>query len=927
MKVVFRALLLSISIASSVSVLWAQSPGARIVIRDESSARIAGASVLVETAQGLPVERLVSDKDGMVSLDSLPRGSYLLTVDAANFQTLKTSLQIAAARSEPIEITLRAGQLRSVITITAQRGRVEDATESALLVNAADESALRARPLATLGNALEASPGVLVQQSTYGQVSPFLRGLTGYQVLNLVDGIRFNNSTFRSGPNQYLAFLEPSQAQRIESVLGPTGVQYGSDALGGTINVLSEPLLFSETGKTSYAGEWQAFGASADASGGSSAKFSLGTGRLALMLGGAWKRHNDLRAGHGVDSRHVFNRFFGLSGDRIRDLVGDRQQDTGFAQYGGQVRLAAKLREDQTLSLWYQRSVMDGVRGYKDLWGGLGRLRSDFDPQELHFFYGRYEKLRLGFLDSLTGTFSINAQRDGSRRQNLRSTDVITTDDNNVNAFGYAAQGTTHLGARQMLVFGGELYHEAIRASRVETNPATGAIVERRALYPNGSRYSTAGLFAQHSADWFGNRLRTNVGTRFTHIGFRSYADRNRSAAGGNLGVTDEEEGFDDVTYNASVSFRVTEQLRIHATAARGFRAPNLNDLGALGLNDLGYEVPASEAAKAGALLGNGDGETALPTGSRVAGLNAEKLFNYELGISWQNRKVYARAQVFDAELKDPIVRRTLLFPAGAIPQTVAGLAVQPIAQTADQRAQNVVTVATSIDPRALKAFVNTGQAKYYGVESILRYSISPQWMAEGNYSFLAGRELNPNRFIRRLPPQQGFLAIRHQPSWSRGKISWLELAGDFVGAQERLSGGDLTDERIGAGRRRRDITDFFRGARNGPYVRAGADGRLGTDDDVFAPTGETLAQVRDRVLPIGGTVNGVRIVDDNSRAPLYLKNPGYAAVHFRSAFRLTERIQANFAVMNLLDKNYRVHGSGVDAPGRNFYLSLRYSF
>ena len=56
---------------------------------------------------------------------------------------------------------------------------------------------------------------------------------------------------------------------------------------------------------------------------------------------------------------------------------------------------------------------MDDVRGYKDMWGGLGRLRSDFQPQGLEFFYTRYEKLGVGKLDWLSGTFSINSQRMG----------------------------------------------------------------------------------------------------------------------------------------------------------------------------------------------------------------------------------------------------------------------------------------------------------------------------------------------------------------------------------------------------------------------------------------------------------------------------------------------------------------------------------
>jgi outer membrane cobalamin receptor len=129
----------------------------------------------------------------------------------------------------------------------------------------------------------------LVQQTGTAQVSPFLRGLAGYQVLNLMDGIRFNNSTFRSGPNQYLAFVEPSQAQRVEAILGPTGVQYGSDSLGGSIQVTSEAPRFGQTHATLSFG-----GATADLSGMAAARVSTGTERVFWLLG-APRRAPDLR--------------------------------------------------------------------------------------------------------------------------------------------------------------------------------------------------------------------------------------------------------------------------------------------------------------------------------------------------------------------------------------------------------------------------------------------------------------------------------------------------------------------------------------------------------------------------------------------------------------------------------------------------------
>ena len=92
----------------------------------------------------------------------------------------------------------------------------------------------------------------------------------------------------------------------------------------------------------------------------------------------------------------------------IRGLVGSRLRDTAFSQGGFHAKLALRPGADQSLTLWYQQSDQTGADGYKDLWGGLGRMESRFEPQRLRFGYARYEKLNVAGLDSWSGAFSVN---------------------------------------------------------------------------------------------------------------------------------------------------------------------------------------------------------------------------------------------------------------------------------------------------------------------------------------------------------------------------------------------------------------------------------------------------------------------------------------------------------------------------------------
>jgi outer membrane receptor protein involved in Fe transport len=751
------------------------------------------------------------------------------------------------------DIVLYPARSVAAMTITATPGLAEEIAQRPEMILAGEAPKTR-----TVANALAGAPNVLLQQTGAGQVSAFLRGMTGYQVLNLIDGVRFNNATFRSGPNQYLAYIEPSQAAQVEAMLGPSGTQYGSDGLGGTIQVFTGGPRFVEAPR--WRGALRLAGETADLSAGASASVSRDGTKWWWQMGTAGARHGDLRAGRGFDSHNVLTRLYGYTPEQVRDALGSRLRETAYSRGGAHGKIATR-----GFTAFYQRGEVHGLRNTKDLWGGLGRLQSTLSPQVLDLFYARYEKLNVAGFDSLSGRFSVNRQQDGSLRQGLRVTDSVTREYNGVRANGYTGQGIRHFRTHTLVSMGGEVYDERVDSTR-EINGAS-----TRPLYPSNSRYRTSGVYSQAATTL--RRFALNYGVRYQRVLF-SHPTTTQS--------------FQNVAWNGSVMYRLTNELAWHATVSRGFRSPNLNDLSALGLNDLGFEIPAREASAA--LLADSAGEAAISKGIALRPLGMEKLRNFETGIRYRR----ARVQFFDALLTDPIARRTLLFPISDAPTSLAGINVTPIVQTAAQRAQGVVAVAPAgIDSRAVKAFVNDGRARYWGFEADNEFRFGSRWHWYINYSFLLGRDLDPNRNIRRLPPQQGATRLLYR----RSRI-WAEARLSVSGAQDRLSGGDRDDERIGASRRRQDIADFYNAAR--------------------FPTSEPLRSIQDRVLP--GVADTVRVT-------LFNATPGWASIDLRAGIPLGEMLSMEAALTNIADRNYRVHGSGIDAPGRSAHIGLAWRF
>ena len=175
-----------------------------------------------------------------------------------------------------------------VVTATRSEEDIFKVPYSADIVTAED---IQERQLSrTLPEALKKIPGVMVQKTSFGQGSPYIRGFTGYNTLFLIDGIRLNNSVFRSGPNQYANTIDPLTIERMEVVKGPSSVLYGSDAIGGTVNVFTTNPGPNEN-KIFYRFS------SAEESNSGRLQLSGNMDNLWAIAGGSLKDYGDLNAG------------------------------------------------------------------------------------------------------------------------------------------------------------------------------------------------------------------------------------------------------------------------------------------------------------------------------------------------------------------------------------------------------------------------------------------------------------------------------------------------------------------------------------------------------------------------------------------------------------------------------------------------------
>ena len=203
--------------------------------------------LLLDIATGLE-QQTTTGADGRFRLDVDTGGTYLLVVTRTGFSEVARTLLLAADETVDAPVTLELGSYTADITVTAARSARELRQVPLHVETIAARTVEQMNTLST-GDAIATAVNVTPVGGGPAGVRPRLRGLDSTRLLVLVDGERMNTArmaTDRTGAD--VALISPDAIERIEIVNGAGTLMYGSDALGGTINVIThEPSLTPDT--------------------------------------------------------------------------------------------------------------------------------------------------------------------------------------------------------------------------------------------------------------------------------------------------------------------------------------------------------------------------------------------------------------------------------------------------------------------------------------------------------------------------------------------------------------------------------------------------------------------------------------------------------------------------------------------------------
>jgi outer membrane receptor protein involved in Fe transport len=515
------------------------------------------------------------------------------------------------------------------VTITATRTE-KDVFNAPSAVSVIDSATLRRRLPNTPVDAFRDLPGLDVTGVGTNQTRPTIRGLGGQRILLLEDGLRLNNSRRQQDFGELPAIAGISGIDRVEVVRGPASVLYGTDAIGGVVNIISAglPSLGSD-GVHGWAGYRYS---SADRQQTPSAGLEGRAGRFAFRASGAYR-----------DTR-PYDAPSGTFGDI--DLANDvRVNDTGVRDYSYNAHAGWDLGRAQSVFArvehYTARNAGFGYVANADLGAtNAPTIQITYPDQDVQRFSLGWRAVSLG--TPVADRVEVTTYLQDNRRhlnldvfipfgRGLPATAGVTSRQRNwtdMRTIGLRAEATKLIGGRVAMTYGADAFRDRSDNTDSSLTIVTGVgptqtVASTRPQVPNAS-FRSAGLFAQADVR-LADRLSVIVGARGQDV-----LAKTRSTPQVNDPIFESKDRTAVGTVN--LLLRATEGLNLIGSVGRGFRSPNLVERF--------FQGPTPE----------GSGYQV-----RNPSLDPETSVNVDLGARWRRGGLFAEAFVFQNNVHDGI--------------------------------------------------------------------------------------------------------------------------------------------------------------------------------------------------------------------------------------------------------------------------------
>ena len=637
----------------------------------------------------------------------------------------------------------------SSTTVTATGSRTEAFEVSTpVSVLGADEIERLAPDSAT--DLLRYQPGVDVNGVGPNQTRPVIRGQRGLRVLFLQDGLRMNNPRRQTDFGEIPGLVDTESMNSIEVVRGPASVLYGSDAIGGVLNLIPRSPAYRSSG--GLTGSLLAMSRSV----GDQTKFQGAVdgrwNKTSMQLGASFRDASDYDAPGGT--------FGDIRLDGDTPVVDTGVEDESFYGY-----LGRELGESRELFFRFQRYSAEQT--------GFGFVEPEalgaVEPFRIRILYPfqDFDRLSAGYIASAQGaaaadSLEIKAYYQNNERQLANDIDIdigpifpgapnSTVEADTVNftdleTFGLRTQAIKLVGDRHLLTYGAEYYSDDSRNTDSSVTTTTirfpfppfeipQVTTDTVPNAPNANNQSL-GLFVQDEID-VAERLKLTIGGRWQNV-----ATKAEATPGWDISGLD----FDDDSLVGSVGlvYALSDNLRAVGSYGTAFRSPNI-------IERL-FNGPTPEGA--GFQILNAD-------------LTSEESDNIELGLKYLRPNAVFELLLFRNDIDKGIIQYFLS------PDEVAQLP-QELRDRIEATQVQFVVQQRNID-----------RLRWDGVELVIGYRAENGFSVGANYTNIDGERIDSDNPPTGDTASEKFnLRLRWEPP--RG-IWWAEYRLRYNGSQRAV--------------------------------------------------------------------------------------------------------------------------------------------